>query len=172
MKLSLIAILLAFASFSFAQEPDNQYIEDYLIKWKNSKEYMLTLVKSMPEDKLSFKPNENAKTFTELTVHIISNMVWLSTDYLGGEGFKNEYKNRDLSKDELLEVLSNAFDYSYQTVEKCSMETLTEEQKFFAGPMTGYQILRLMNDHCTHHKGQLTLHLKMHDIAVPRYVGW
>lgn len=172
MKSICVLLLLTISSVSFGQQVDKQYIEDYLTKWKNSKEYMVTLVESMPDEKMNYQPNENAKTFRDLTVHIISNMVWLSTDYLGAEGFENEFKNRDLTKAELLEVLNNAFDYSYKAIESYPIEKLTEEQSFFAGPMTGYQILRLMNDHCTHHKGQLTLHLKMNDIAVPRYVGW
>jgi uncharacterized damage-inducible protein DinB len=172
MRFYSLILLVLFPILSFSQGIDNQYIEDYLIKWKNSKEYMITLVESMPEELMTYKPNENSQSFTELTVHIISNMVWLSSDYLGGSGFENEFKNRDFSKDELIEVLAKAFDYAYKTVEKTSVEKLTEEQSFFAGPMTGFQILRLMNDHCTHHKGQLTLHLKMNNIAIPRYVGW
>ncbi len=172
MKLFFLFLFIGFSTFSFAQDSENQYIEEYLVKWENSKKYLLDIINTLPEEKLDFKPADEAKSFRELTVHMVSNMVWLSTDYLDGGGFDNEYKNRDLNKEELVDLVEKAFKYSYESVQNYDTTKLNEKQSFFSGPMSGYQILRLMNDHCSHHRGQLTLHLKMNNIAVPRYVGW
>ncbi len=172
MRFTAIILFLNFCFLGQAQNMNDQYLNDYLVKWGHSKTYMISLIKAMPEDKMTYKPTESAQSFRDLTIHIVSNMVWLSTDYLEGGGFETEYKNKDLTKAELIQVVEKAFDYSYTAVKNYNRDKLVEEQSFFAGPMTGHQILRLMNDHCTHHKGQLTLYLKMNEIAVPRYVGW
>lgn len=172
MKHLFILLFTFIASISFGQEAESQYIKDYLVKWENSKDYLISIIKALPEDKLEYKPTEDSKSFRELTIHMVSNMVWLSTDYLEGGGFENDYKNRDLNKEELLDLVESAFKYSYEAVKSYDIAKLEEKQSFFSGPMSGHQILRLMNDHCSHHRGQLTLHLSMNNIAVPRYVGW
>ena len=161
-----------FVGFINAQQTDSQYVEDYLERWGNSQEYLLNVIRAMPADKIEYRPSEDSKTFREIAIHIVSNMVWLSTDYFEGGGFDNEYKDIELTKDELIDVLTKAFTYSMESVKEYDRSKLNEEQAFFAGPMTGHQLLRLMNDHCSHHRGQLTVYLGMNDIAVPRYVGW
>jgi len=172
MKGFLSVILLLMVGCINGQDIDNQYVEDYLERWQNSQKYLLDIVRAMPEDKIAYKPTEDSKSFREIAIHIVSNMVWLGTDYFEGGGFENEYKNIDLTKEELIDVLEKAFAYSEEAVRTYDVEKLSEEQSFFAGPMTGHQLLRLMNDHCSHHRGQLTMHLRMNNIAVPRYVGW
>ena len=58
-----------------------------------------------------------------------------------------------------------------------NIDQLTEKDldtivDFFAGPMSKRQILTLLNDHYTHHRGQIIVYLRMNDIKPPRYRGW
>lgn len=172
MRYLLLFLFILGVSQSYGQAENEQYIKDYIVKLENSKDHLISVINAMPADKMDYKPVEDGQTFRALTIHIVSNIAWLSTDYFEGEGFESDYKTRDLSKEELVELVEYAFDFSISTIQAYDVEKLDEEQKFFAGPMTGYQLLRLINDHCSHHRGQLTLYLKLNDIAVPRYVGW
>ncbi|MDT8346268.1 MAG: DinB family protein, partial [Flavobacteriaceae bacterium] len=49
---------------------------------------------------------------------------------------------------------------------------LSEKVNFFAGEKTKIQILNLLHDHVTHHRGQLVVYLNLKEIKPPRYTGW
>ena len=49
---------------------------------------------------------------------------------------------------------------------------LEEKVEFFAGPMNKRQILTLLNDHQTHHCGQLIVYLRLKGVKPPDYRGW
>lgn len=151
---------------------DEQLKRDFLTKWSNSEQYLKDLIGNMPADLMDYKPIETSKTFAETVVHMVSNMVWLSTDYFEGGGFDSGYKTRTFTKESLLDLVDQAFGYSYSAVENYEVEGYYVLRDFFAGPMNNVQVLRLMNDHMSHHKGQLTVYLKMNGLAVPRYIGW
>jgi len=157
---------------SLIGQNDAKYIEDYLTKWDNTEKYLLDIIQAMPADKMDYKPTESAKSFRDISTHIVSNMVWLSTDYLGSDGFQTDYKNKDISKEELIDLVKKACAYARSAIENYPVDSLYETKEFFSGPMNTMQILRLMNDHLTHHRGQLAIYLKMNEISVPRYVGW
>lgn len=151
---------------------DEQLKRDFLTKWRNSEQYLKDLIGNMSEHRIDFKPVESSKSFSETVVHMVSNMVWLSTDYFEGGGFDSGYKIRTFTKETLLDLVDQAFGYSYSAVENYDVKGYYVVRDFFAGPMNNVQILRLMNDHMSHHKGQLTVYLKMNGQAVPRYIGW
>ncbi|MGK0251702.1 MAG: putative damage-inducible protein DinB, partial [Gammaproteobacteria bacterium] len=44
--------------------------------------------------------------------------------------------------------------------------------EFFAGPKSRMQILNLLQDHVTHHRGQLIVYLNLNSIEPPQYSGW
>ena len=43
---------------------------------------------------------------------------------------------------------------------------------FFAGPKSKLQILNLLQDHLSHHRGQLIVYLNLNNIKPPSYIGW
>jgi len=151
---------------------DEQLKRDFLAKWSNSEQYLKDLISNMPADKMDYRPIETSKSFSETVVHMVGNMVWLSTDYFEGGGFDSGYKTKTFTKETLLDLVEKAFGYSYSAVENYDVKGYYVVRDFFAGPMNNVQILRLMNDHMSHHKGQLTVYLKMNGQAVPRYIGW
>ena len=51
-------------------------------------------------------------------------------------------------------------------------EELKEIVDFFAGPKSNLQILNLLQDHVTHHRGQLIVYLNLNEIEPPKYSGW
>jgi uncharacterized damage-inducible protein DinB len=51
-------------------------------------------------------------------------------------------------------------------------DDLSTQVDFFAGPKTKLQILNIIQDHVTHHRGQLIVYLNLKGIKPPEYVGW
>ena len=168
MKLKVLIILLI-SNFAMAQ---NQATEAFLEKWENSKNYLLEVAKAMPEDLYDYKPTEREMTFGQQLMHIKDNMDWLSTTYFTNSPKKEKASDVNLSKAEIIAELEKSFDNSYQIISKTNPKTLNEKVEFFAGPKTKFQILNLMQDHVTHHRGQILVYLNLNEVKPPKYVGW
>ncbi len=167
---ALLAIALLLSSPVGAQSSD--YLSDFLKKWQNAAAYTLEVAELMPADAYDYRPTPEVDSFREQLLHSVSNMVWLSTSYLGGEGWAVDLKREDYTKAEVLDILRTAFDYSTRMVEALDAPQLAESVDFFAGPMNKRQILQLMNDHLTHHRRQAIQYLRQKGIKPPAYRGW
>ena len=143
----------------------------FLIKWENSKNYLIEIAKSMPQDAYSFKPTDRQMSFQEQLLHIRSNMVWLSETYFMKNGEKSE-KIEPNTKEEVITHLTASFNKVSNIIKTISEEDLTTEVEFFAGPKSKLQILNLLQDHVTHHRGQLIVYLNLNTIEPPKYRGW
>ncbi|MEM6724704.1 MAG: DinB family protein [Bacteroidota bacterium] len=146
---------------------------EFLEKWTNAKAYTIELAESMPAEHYAFQPTEDISTFEDLLRHLVQNMVWLSNSYLGNETkFPYPLKDTVYQKADLLQVLEAGFDYAYAAVESLDPNEYNDTVDFFAGPKTKRQILILLNDHVTHHRGQAIVYLRLQGVKPPRYRGW
>lgn len=140
----------------------------FLEKWENAKVYTLGIAEAMPEEFYDFKPTEGQMSFKEQLVHIRSNMDWLGSTYFSGEKPEGDVD----SKAGLISALSDSFDAVGTAVKATAANSLSQTVEFFAGPKSKLQILNLLQDHLTHHRGQLIVYLNLKQVAPPRYVGW
>ena len=76
------------------------------------------------------------------------------------------------SKDSIRQVVVRAYDYAIAVLTWFSAANLSDTVKFFAGPMSKLQIINLLSDHQTHHRGQLLVYLRLFGLTPPKYVGW
>lgn len=145
----------------------------FLEKWNNSSKYMLAVAEAMPEEYYDYKPTERQKSFKEQLLHIQSNMSWLNSSYfIKNEQDKNTTDYFTFNKKDTIELLRTSFDKVYTTIKSTSGEELKETVTFFAGPKSKLQILNLMQDHVTHHRGQLIVYLNLKNVAPPVFSGW
>ncbi|WP_062057149.1 DinB family protein [Aquimarina longa] len=146
----------------------------FLEKWNNSKEYLLEMAAQMPEDKYKFKPTERQMSFKDQLLHIHKNMHWLGTTYFSKEPIDKDKSAENLpeTKKEIIKLLKTTFDKVYTQVQNTNKDEFSSEVDFFAGRKTKLQILNLLQDHVTHHRGQLIVYLNLNVIEPPRYVGW
>lgn len=168
-RIILFLFAAALSSSSFAQ---SGYLVEFLQKWQNAADYTIEAAEAMPEDRYGYKPTEVEMTFGKQLMHIMSNMTWLSRDYLESGKFEHDLKREDLTKGEIIALLKQAFDHAAKAAAALTPEQLEEKVTFFAGPMTKRQILTLMNDHLTHHRGQLVVYLRLNGVQPPKYRGW
>ncbi len=164
-----VSIILAAAGSLFAQD---LLLENYIQKWNNAAAYTIEMAEAMPEEKYDFRPVEGVRSFREQLLHMMQNMVWLSSTYLGHGKFEADLKSKEYSKAGMIRLLKDATDFAAKAVKQLEPHDLRMQVEFFAGPMNIGQILRLMNDHLTHHRGQIIVYLRLNGIVPPRYVGW
>ena len=146
--------------------------EAFLEKWENSKNYLIAIAEAMPEEDYDFKPTERQRSFKEQLLHISGNINWLSTSYFSKTEFKKVPADTSVSKAEILVQLSDVFNNASTTVKSTPDDELSTTVDFFAGIKSKLQILNLLQDHVTHHRGQLVVYLNLKNIEPPQYVGW
>jgi uncharacterized damage-inducible protein DinB len=168
MKNGILLLFLFTLNMISAQET----IPAFLVKWQNSKVYLLEIAKAMPEESYAYKPTEREMTFAEQLIHIKGNMDWLSTSYFTDATFDKKKDENNYSKDEIIVMLEKSFDAVYEIIESTNPDSLNEKVEFCAGPKSKLQILNLLQDHVSHHRGQLIVYLNLNEIKPPKYVGW
>jgi uncharacterized damage-inducible protein DinB len=144
----------------------------FLLKWENSKNYLLEIANVMSENNYNYKPTEQQMSFQEQLLHIRENMVWLSETYFTKDDFIKSKKFTSKSKEAIINELKIAFDKVTEIINKIDYKNLTTIVEFFAGPKSKLQILNLLQDHVTHHRGQLVVYLNLNNIKPPKYSGW
>lgn len=167
-----LILTITFLSIAIASWSQANYLTEFEQKWANAKAYTLELAESMPESDYDYSPTEEQMSFKNQLLHITSNMVWLTSSYLGGEKLEADLKNEDYSKAEVIKILTDGFDLAAAAVKAFPVEDLETEVKFFAGPMSKRQIMVLMNDHVVHHRGQIIVYARLKGVKPPKFRGW
>ena len=171
MKKNCLILVIA-TMISSNLNAQNEVLSAFLLKWENSKNYLIELAGAMPEDSYNYKPTERQMSFQEQLIHIKGNINWLSSTYFVDENFVKSKKIDPKTKTEIIEELILAFDNVTNIIQNFPIEDLATEVDFFAGPKSKLQILNLMQDHVTHHRGQIIVYLNLNNIIPPKYCGW
>lgn len=167
-----VSFFFTFSSL-IAQSVDTVFLNANITKLKNAKEYTLQVADLMPEEKYNYKPSKEEMEFGKQLLHISENLCWLSSSYLTGN--KNPLTAADgklTSKKDIIPVVTKAYDFAIDALQNFNLKALTDTVKFFSGPMNKLQIINLIQDHQTHHRGQLLVYLRLNGIKPPDYVGW
>lgn len=160
----------ALAPAAFAADA---FIAESLKKWDNATQYTLEVARAMPRESFGFRATPEEMAFAAQLDHIAQNMTWLAGDFLTGKPFAHPLKDKkERSPAETLEVLTAALAFAREAIAATEAATLDITKDFFAGPMTRRQIIALMHDHHTHHRGELVVYLRLKGIKPPRYRGW
>lgn len=170
-SLFLLLLLLTLIIRSNAQT-DDSLLNQLSRKLQNAKSYTLKIATLMPEDGYNFKPVPDEMTFGKQLLHIAQNMNWLTSSYLNGSKQNNKLNNTPVSKQEILNTITEAYDTAIAVHSRLKTQQLDEIVPFFAGPLARRQILILLHDHQAHHVGQLIVYLRLKGIKPPDYVGW
>jgi uncharacterized damage-inducible protein DinB len=134
----------------------------------------------VPADKFEWKPHEKSMTMGHLAVHIAEMFGWTSSsltqDALDFASF--DYKPFEPSTtEELLAFFDNKVAEAREILAKTNDDTfMTEwtlrngEQVYFTMPKVAVMRSFVMN-HIVHHRGQLSVYLRLNDIPVPSIYG-
>ena len=172
----LNTLLLLFSSFLspiFAQQ--DMFIHDYLERLENSRRYLILVAKEMPEDEYSFKATPESLTFAENLMHIAWAMDWHSQSLLGGRQPRDwetdtELKVFSKTKEEMLAAVNKTFDETITLIKQFEVSKLEAKLDYFGLTRTKRQILLLLADHISHHRGQMLVYMRLKGHTPPRYV--
>lgn len=140
------------------------------------------LLEVVPEDQLAWKPHEKSMSLAQLTGHIAEMPTWLGAvvdgDELDFESIMGDYKPFvPATRSELLEILEKNLQLIAPTLAGKDDAFLREEWIMRKGPKILLQSPRnqairdILLHHLAHHRGQLTVYLRLLDVPVPPTYG-
>lgn len=137
------------------------------------------ILERIPAETFGWKPHEKSMTMGQLSAHVADMFSWLPATIGTDEmDFANGYEQPNPATTEELTALFDknvaAAAASLQNVEDAAfMQNWTlrnGEEVYFTMPKI--QVLRgMVMNHIVHHRGQLSVYLRMNDISVPGMYG-
>jgi uncharacterized damage-inducible protein DinB len=173
LALPLLMLFTSIVSPLYAQQ--DVFVKEYLERLENSKKYLILIAETMPEEKYNFKATSESMSFAENLMHIAWAMDWHSQSLLGGREARDwdtdtELKVDTKSKEEMIAVVNNTFDETMAFIKQFEVNRLDEELDYFGLKRTKRQILLVLADHITHHRGQMLVYMRLNGLKPPRYV--
>ncbi|NER10445.1 Uncharacterized damage-inducible protein DinB (forms a four-helix bundle) [Muriicola jejuensis] len=171
--LALILVISSFPSHLFAQE--SNFINEYLERLENSRKYLILVAETMPENKYEFKATPESLSFAENLMHIGWAMDWHSQTLMGGREARDwntdtELKTDNKSKEEMIKTIDRTFKITIEFIKNYNIDNLEDRLDYFGSDRTKRQVLLLLADHITHHRGQMLVSLRLNGLQPPRYV--
>ncbi len=141
------------------------------------------MLEQVPEDKLSWRPHDKSMTLGRLAGHVAEMTSWafhsLSTDVYDispkedGSFEAHSMKSRadtlqkfDEWRMQAIEALKETKDEDFET-----MWSLTSQGKTFLSMPRGAVLRSIVINHMIHHRGQLSVYLRLNGVAVPGMYG-
>ncbi|TXE14254.1 DinB family protein [Algoriphagus aquimarinus] len=146
--------------------------DEFLSKWQNSKQFTIDVLNKMPDSGMDYKSDPAAMSFKEQIHHIGTAITGISQGYLkgGDPGFTIDLATA--SKEDLAAFVSKSYDYGTATMKALSDADAGETIEVFGNNVTRRQVMALLMDHSTHHRGAAIAYLRSEGVEPPAYVGF
>ena len=154
----------------------HEMLEEFLEELSTTK----VLLDRVPEDKLEWQPHPRSMALGQLAMHLATlpgNMANISQ----GDSFDLSARTRAVSVPKTSAEVLTAFEQSTRDVESMFTQTTEERISAFWRLMDGereilarprFKIWRsFLLNHWYHHRGQLTVYLRLLDIPIPSIYG-
>lgn len=155
-----------------AREPKTEFTRMYLPVWLEARDHCMDVARAMPEELYAYKPAEVSKTFGEQMVHIAHTIPLLTKRYVQGMEVKpNTPDASKMSKQEILDLLEEAFDYTTEVVYSIEQDQLDETCVMYHSGNTVSRAFAFfyVQDHMANHRAKSNLYLRMNNIDPPEY---
>ena len=152
--------------------PKTPFTQMYLPVWQEAREHCMAVAKAMPADKYSYKPTEVSKTFGEQMVHIAHTIPLLTQRYVQGMDVKpNTPDASKMTKEEILQLLEEAFDYTTEVIYSIEQPQLDETCVMYHSGNTVSRAWAFfyVQDHMANHRSKSNLYLRINGIDPPEY---
>jgi uncharacterized damage-inducible protein DinB len=136
------------------------------------------VIERVPAEKFGYKPHDKSMTMGRLASHIAEMPTWatsgITLDSLDVSGYK---PFEPKSTTELLQAFDKNVAGAHDAIAGVSDETLMKNWSLKRGDVTLMTMPKIavvrtfMLNHVIHHRGQLSVYLRLNDIAVPSIYG-
>lgn len=148
------------------------FAEEFVPLWNRAKECTIEYAAAMPEETYDFKPVPEVRSFADQMLHIADTNVWFLNTYISsGNTFSRDYPPAGKSKEQVLELVNEAFDKVGEVIGGMTDEQMAESVQTFVGPLPRKDVILMLRDHVTHHRGQSVVYLRLNGIVPPTWVG-
>ncbi|MFN3800041.1 DinB family protein [Belliella pelovolcani] len=168
---TIVTLALCYAAFVLNPLQAQTNLEEFILKWDNGKAFTLDVVDKMPEELLNYKPHDTAMSFTEQVTHLSSAIVGISQGYLNGGNPGFQVSVKPTNKAELKAFVAQCFDYGKETFSNLTELELAEKIDIFGMNGSRRQVISLIDDHVTHHRGAAISYIRANGIEPPRFRG-
>jgi uncharacterized damage-inducible protein DinB len=138
------------------------------------------MLERIPIDNLSWKPHEKSREIGQLAIHVAQIPAWTSrilaaTDF-DLNTFKREFPEIH-STEQLVEILTSNIQKAVDDLQKASDEDMMVTWTFRRGEQVVFSLPRaaairnISMNHLVHHRGQLSVYLRLLNIPVPGMYG-
>ncbi len=141
-----------------------------------SREHVVTMnvIRSLPESASGERPHDRAKSGGELCWHLAEAERWFVDEGLGVPNLGDNPVPRD-TPPESLAAMAEAFEASHasnmEAVSSMEDTWYAETVDFFGSEVPRAAILAMMVKHEIHHRGQLSVYLRLAGARVPSIYG-
>jgi uncharacterized damage-inducible protein DinB len=138
------------------------------------------MLEKVPFNEPAWKPHDKSMHLVHLASHIAHIPKWISVILSGNEfDFTKEKFRRDdaTSSEELMQYYQESLDGAVKSLEAATDEHLKETWSFRAGEKVFFTLPRIVAirnmalNHLIHHRGQLSVYLRLLDVPVPGMYG-
>ena len=138
------------------------------------------IIERVPSEKLDWRPHAKSMTLGRLATHIADLPIWIERIISADEfnfaaaNFKSESKENTQA---ILQLFDERLQNGLKLLESASDETLDALWTSKAGDHVFFQLPRkvalrnFVHNHIYHHRGQLSVYLRLLDVPVPGMYG-
>lgn len=155
-------------------------MESFIHEIKQESANTRNLLAVVPFDKLDFKPHPKSMSLKNLSTHVAEISGWWKECVVNDEldFSKMDYKPKEFkTNDELLAYFDDLVEKAIAILSNVTEDDLMKpwtmrngEQIYFTAPKVGVVRTWCLN-HLYHHRGQLTVYLRLLDVPLPSTYG-
>ena len=154
--------------------------QSFLPEWKHETGVTRKVLERIPFDQASWKPHEKSMTLQRLAVHVAEIAGWVKETVLMDEldFSKGDFKPKEInSVEELLAYYDDLVAKSFVILNDVSDETLMQNWTMRNGDVIYFTMPKIavlrtwVFNHLVHHRGQLSVYLRLLNIPVPSIYG-
>ena len=135
------------------------------------------MLERVPEDRLAWRPHEKSRTLGETAAHI-AHLPGLFIATIGREGFDRfEYEAPAATVAEIIETFDRNVAAGAEALKAQTDESLAGAWRYTYGERVVFELPRvavvraLGLNHLIHHRGQLSVYLRLLDVPLPSVYG-
>lgn len=165
--ITLIAMVSA-TSFAFAQSQIDEIVND----WQRAKSYTQEYLEAMPSESFGIKPTQEIRSFAQQMLHLTDGNYGFASAATGIESpvrMGDSENTTDQSKENVVKLVLAGYDFVINCLKSMDESQLEDKIQLFGQfDMTKRKALEKCFEHQTHHRGQVTVYLRLAGVTPPQ----
>jgi uncharacterized damage-inducible protein DinB len=143
---------------------------EMLKEWQRAKTYTRQYLDAMPEEGYDFKPTPEIRSYAEQMLHL----AW--TNYFfacWAAGKTDPFEKTDAAtlaphdKESTTKAVMESYDFVINTLQNMTVDQMNQMRKKGNGEISNGNLFGKAFEHQTHHRGQMTVYLRLKGITPP-----